>query len=94
MAQISFTTTPEEDKLICAIVDRAERMCAANGIHFVRLTLIMDLSATHANGCPLDFAKLLAADDFNFGHDVSGIMRNIDRLTGKLGNCFVPRCAK
>lgn len=37
MANISFKTTPEEDKLICAIVDR---------------------------------------------------------LSGKLGSCFVPRCAK
>jgi hypothetical protein len=57
--------------------------------------LEMDLAATHANGCPLDFAKLLAFDDFNFGHDIRGIQGHIDRrVTGKLMNCFLPRCAK
>jgi hypothetical protein len=53
----------------------------------------MDLMATHANGCPLDFAKLAGFDDFNLVHDVSGIQRHIDRDTGTLGGCFLPRCA-
>ncbi len=40
---------------------------------------------------PLRLADLLAADDFNFAHDVFGIMRHIDRRTGRLDNHFVPR---
>ena len=53
----------------------------------------MDVLACHANGCPLDFERLLAADDFNFGHDLFGIWRHMDRTTGNLTNCFVPRFA-
>jgi hypothetical protein len=54
----------------------------------------MDITACHLNGCKLDLAKLLAADDFNFAHDVLGIRRHIDRETGQLMNCFRPRFAK
>jgi hypothetical protein len=54
----------------------------------------MDLEATHANGCPLDFAKLLACDDFDFLHDIGGIAMHLDRSTGVLKDCFLPRLAK
>lgn len=56
--------------------------------------LRMDLAATHANGCPMDFAKLADTDNFTFAHDIVGIDRHIDRATGKLTNFFLPRCAK
>lgn len=59
-----------------------------------RQTILMDLSACHANGCPLDFKRLLAFPDFDFAHDIFGINQRIDRETGQLRNCFVPRCAK
>ena len=56
-------------------------------------SLDMDLSATHAV-TPLRLGDLLAADDFHFAHDVFGIMRHIDRRTGRLDDHFVPRfCA-
>ncbi len=44
--------------------------------------------------CPLDFKKLWAFDDFNFAHDVVGIMRKMDYRTGRLDKTFLPRCAK
>lgn len=56
-------------------------------------TTMMDLNATHSNDMKLDFAKLLSFDDFNFFHDISGIFRHLHRGTGKLGNCFRPKCA-
>ncbi|WP_156397337.1 MULTISPECIES: DUF6874 family protein [unclassified Sphingomonas] len=62
--------------------------------HDGRLSHRMDLVATHANGNPMDFAKLLAADDFTFAHDIGGIDRHIDRRTGKLLGHFLPRCSK
>lgn len=37
-------------------------------------------------------AQRLAADDFNFWHDINGIQRNLDRQTGRLQNRFLPRC--
>lgn len=57
------------------------------------LDITMDLSATHIGGCPLDFDKLLNAPKIDLAHDINGISSNLDRNTGKLLNCFVPRCA-
>jgi len=56
-------------------------------------SLSMDLAAANAD-CGMDVVKLIAFDDFNFWHDITGIMANINRETGKLENCFVPRCAR
>lgn len=56
-------------------------------------TLRMDLQAAHANGCPLDLAGLLAATPYEFTHDTGGITGHIDRNTGELLHCFVPRYA-
>ena len=50
---------------------------------FDRQSLAMDLSATHAK-MPLDFARLLAFDDFSFAHDIYGIRRHLNRTTGEL----------
>ncbi len=90
MKTISFKATKEEHEAITRIVDRALKMRP----DLDRLTLDMDLTACHANGCPMDWAKLESADAFNFSHDVFGIMRHIDRDTGELTDFFLPRCAK
>lgn len=34
------------------------------------------------------------ANDSDFGHDIFGIRRHIDRITGRLGGEFQPRCVK
>ena len=54
----------------------------------------MDITVAHVNGCPLKLDELLAADDANFSHDVFGIRRHLNRKTGQLGDCFMPRYAK
>jgi hypothetical protein len=56
-----------------------------------KTSMVMDVTATHANGNPLRLADLLAADDFNFAHDMSGIANCLDRTTGQLTNHFRPR---
>lgn len=61
--------------------------------HVDRLSLRMDLSATHAS-CPLDLERLAAFDDFNLLHDVGGISGHLDRATGRLTGYFLPRCAR
>lgn len=58
-----------------------------------RLEVTMDLTACHLNGCPLDLDGLLNAGQGDFMHDVAGIMRHINRRTGQLENCFLPRYA-
>jgi len=66
-------------------------MAKEMGIKYEKMAAIMDISATHSNGTPLKLQELLDADDMNFAHDVFGILANINRRTGQLENCFVPR---
>jgi hypothetical protein len=90
---ISFDITREEAAAIERIIARATVLRLFREGHD-RLAVFMDLAATHANGCPMDFERMLAADDFNFTHDYCGIARYIDRETGQLTECFLPRFAK
>ena len=87
---VSFKTTSEETASIAKIADRAAAL-GMLGRHYSRMTLLMDLSACHANGCPLDFARMADADDANLAHDVAGIANHLDRETGKLTGHFLPR---
>lgn len=61
-----------------------------------RVSLMMDmLAADGVNGNPpIDLDALAQADDFNFIHDVAGVCRHLDRTTGKLTDCFIPRFAR
>lgn len=60
---------------------------------YKRLNLIMDIEAAHL-ACPIDLERLLTADAATFGHDLVGIYRHINRETGELSGCFVPRTAR
>jgi hypothetical protein len=91
--QITFHVSRVEMDIINKIADRAVAMAKKHGVNYDKMTADMDVTACHANGCPLDLPKLLAADNFNFSHDIFGIARHINRSTGQLENCFVPRCA-
>lgn len=90
-ADVSFNVTATERATIHAIAQRAFTIAKDFGCPRKAVDFAMDVTAAHANGNPLRLADLLAADDFNFIHDVFGIERHIDRDTGKLGNCFSPR---
>jgi hypothetical protein len=89
----SFRTSKADFNLIKKIAVRAREMA----LHMDRenersLTdFHMDIAACHANGNPLRLDALLAADDFNFAHDVFGIERHLNRDTGKLMDFFSPR---
>jgi hypothetical protein len=56
-----------------------------------KMELSMDIHACHCNGNPLDLGGLLAADQFNFSHDIVGIIYHINRNDGSLSDCFMPR---
>lgn len=91
MAKLQFSQNIEA---AAKIADRA-------GSEFVRnaggrMSLIMDLLAADGkNGnAPIDLDALAEADEFNFVHDVAGIVRHMDRTTGQLTDCFVPRYAR
>lgn len=95
---LNFTTNSYDMTVIRKIAERAGRLMQdLEGIRDnakSRIDTEMDLSATHASGCPIRLDDLLAADDFNFLHDVLGIRRHLNRKTGRLGDCFMPRFAR
>lgn len=74
------------------IAQRAEGMDLYNG---ERMTFLMDLES--ADGVfNLRLEELLNADDFNFAHDIVGIVNNINRseFPSKDFGLFVPRFSK
>ena len=91
VTEVSFEVPEGALEMIEQIVDRAKSLGCKHP--FDRTSAVMDLCATHANGCPMNFKKLRDADDFNLLHDVAGIYRHMDRSTGRLTKCFRPRCA-
>ncbi len=95
----SQTVDHEEFEMIVQIARRAAKLALESGIVTTaklkawRVQTVKDLAATHASGVPLRLDRLLAFPDDDLCHDVFGIATNIDRETGKLLNCFLPRCA-
>ena len=88
---IKWATNKEDMELGAKIAKRAVIRAKEVGIQYDQMTAEMDIDACHNNGNPLKLQALLEADDFNFAHDVFGIRQHIDRTTGELGDCFVPR---
>ena len=81
--------TPDETR---KIYDISKRALSYTILKVNPLEMQMDISAAHIH-CKLDLDKFLALEHSDFIHDVCGIRSNMDRETGKLENCFVPRCA-
>lgn len=73
------------------VAQRAEEMGIYNG---ERITLLMDIESAD-NVFELRLEDWLNADDFNFAHDLIGIVKNIDRTKFPTVefNLFVPRFA-
>jgi hypothetical protein len=90
---MNWDATQEEFDLISGIADRAVKMAAKHGAERLKRDVLMDLTAAHRNAFTLDLKGLLEAGDGDFSHDVFGIMKYLNRRTGKLEDCFVPRYA-
>ncbi len=89
---VNFNCSKKDSDLIQKIAERYYKENPERGtLEDDKISFIMDITATHCNGTPLDLEKLLAADKFNFYHDIQGIQRHLNRDTGKLMNCFHPR---
>jgi hypothetical protein len=89
---INFDCSNEDTGLCEQIAARAVKVLPS--AKFVLRDTVMDLMACHCNGTPLDLPKLLAAPVPDFGHDVGGIRRHLNRSTGELEGHFQPRCAR
>ncbi len=91
---IKFNVTKEHTTLITEISKKAVQKAKEIDVDYDLIDCQMDLTATHLNGNPLNLEKLEAFDSMNFSHDIFGIRANLNRSTGKLENCFSPRCSK
>ena len=91
--QINWTCTKGETDKLLKIMLRAASLMSFESRGSSRMEVSMDLTACHLNGCSLDLDGLLAAENADFIHDVAGIMRHINRQTGELEDCFLPRYA-
>lgn len=85
--------TKAEFDLIFLICQRYEReiVCEKMSGDDWRI-LLMDMQACHIS-CPLYLEEMLDMPIADFGHDIGGIRRYMNRETGQLGNCFTPRAA-
>ncbi len=90
---IKLNAKRRDAALIKAAALRAAQLVTDYGGIYSLLDAEMDITAVHLNGCALDLSRFIAFDDTNFGHDALGIRAHIDRDTGKLKSCFLPRCA-
>ena len=93
--RINWDLSAIDAHTISVIAERAVKM--ASGTRFDDREVrdwFMDVSATHNNGCPLRLREFAFADDVNFGHDIFGIAAHLNRETGELEGCFLPRFAK
>ncbi len=83
-----FHLPPEEKELVRKIAARAEKEGLTKDVQSTE----MDITACHKD-VPLHLQELLDSDAADFGHDVLGIARFLDRKTGKLEGHFCPRFA-
>ena len=60
-------------------------------VQFDPLSLAMDLTVCQNRG-HVDLQALLDAPYGTFVHDLDGIHNHLDRETGELADCFLPRC--
>lgn len=93
MRTLNWHVTKSDGDLIDRIVKRADDVAGQLGIEPIP-DLVMDLTACHANGTPLQLQELLDAPRTDFVHDVWGIHRHLNRETGRLEDHFLPRLAR
>ncbi len=92
---IPFDRFSREDfDLIEKIASRAIGLVAITSKPPKKMTLVMDLAACHLVAAPLKLSEMLHAPMSDFAHDVFGITRHINRETGQLEDCFLPRFAR
>ena len=90
--QINWNASAKDTDIIVKIAKRTFKIIEENALdEYPHMDIVMDITAAHMNGNKLDLEKLLIADNQNFAHDVFGIKNNLDRTTGLLENCFLPR---
>ncbi len=91
MKTIQLKTTKEEYRVIGKIATRATRICKTYGIKYNLFECSMDIIITHLNAQKIKLQELSEADEGNFMHDILGIRNHLNKQTGELRDCFLPR---
>ena len=81
-----------EYEMFSKIADRAIALAKEHGTVIEKFTMVMDIDNAHKQ-IPMDLNAFLAMPMVDFAHDAFGIRRHMNRRTGQLEDCFVPRCA-
>ena len=76
--------------MIHAITKRAKKLMPKLTGDFQSLSMDLQLADCHI---PLDLVAFLVAPDPDFAHDITVILRHLNRRTGKLQDYFLPRNA-
>jgi len=87
----NINTSKEDVDLISKIAKRTVK-----NIYYALsdpMSIMMDLEVVHSEN-PLRLREMLEASDDDFFHDIRGIRFNLNKETGKLENCFLPRFSK
>ena len=88
-----MNTTKEEMISMSNIVKMANKEYSLRaGEPLDIMARVMDMEACH-NTCPLNLEGLETAELSDLLHDVLGIASHLNRETGELEGCFVPRYA-
>ncbi len=85
---------PDNFDLVAQIADRVERKRNQDDHEFDRMRLMIDIISAVEADPKINLKTLLSFPDGSFFHDVAGIQKHIDRETGKMTDCFVPRCTR
>lgn len=85
-----------DNELIMKIANRAVELYKRLGMDAPKAVYIAaEISIVHTEIVPLRLQEFLDADDSNFSHDIGGIHRHLEMVSGfKLNGCFLPRFAK
>jgi hypothetical protein len=93
--QIPFNRLKREElDIIDEIATRALDLARDANVRIKKQEIVMDIAACHLVACPLDLYRMLVADAGNFGHDVFGIRKHLNRESLQMMDCFIPRFAR
>lgn len=82
----------ERMQLYAKLAKRATLVAEKHGVYREHVNWLLDFENADKD-VGLKLEELLAADDSNFVHDAFGIYNHMNRTTGKLEGCFLPRFA-
>ncbi len=103
--QSNFDIPSDKCRTILLIADRVMSLLEPEVLRKVSAEVLPDVTHTQLQmnlesvllTCPnIDLEKTLDFDDFNFAHNLLGILAHLDRTDypADLTHCFLPRCAE